>query len=384
MLAALCAALLVQAPTASGPPPPDRATPDRATPDRATPDRATLDRTTLDRTTLAARIEQAAEPDPTRPFWGALLVVWRGETVFERGFGPADLAGRPVDAHTLFDVGSVSKQFTAAAVLRLVREGRLALDDTLGEHFESAPAPQRAITVEQLLCHRSGLRQTAETDEKAAAFDESSLSWERHLLTRPLAHEPGKLFAYCNYNYLLLALLVERCSGRSFEAYVRASVLEPAGMASARFVGECDGDTSAQALRRHRYRRPGPPPRACQWAWGPGYRGATGLLCSLDGLRAWHAALATDAVLDSSERALVFVAPERRYAFGWYAVAGEHGRVWHTHDGRTDGFRSSLSRCAGENALVVVLTNEATAANLIDQRIRGALPAPDAAQPGEP
>jgi CubicO group peptidase (beta-lactamase class C family) len=359
MLAALCAALLLQAPAA-------------------------VEVQALERAALATRIEEAIEPDPTRPFWGAVLVVWRGVTVYERGFGPADLAGRPVDAHTLFDVGSVSKQFTAAAVLRLIREERLALDDTLGEHFASAPAPQRAITVEQLLGHRSGLRQTAATDVKDSAFDESPKSWERHLLTRPLAFEPGTTFAYCNYNYLLLALLVERRSGRPFEAYVRASVLEPAGMASARFVGECDGDTSLQALRRHRYRRPGPPPKACEWAWGPGYRGATGLLCSLDGLRAWHAALATDAVFDSRERALAFATPEQRYSCGWYASADEHGRVWHSHDGRTDGFRASLSRCAGENALVAVLTNESIFANVVDYRLRGALPAPDAPRPRDP
>ncbi|TAJ04389.1 MAG: class A beta-lactamase-related serine hydrolase [Planctomycetota bacterium] len=355
MLAALCAALVLQQPLA---PPLGAPRADDAAERRA----------------LAALVEHAVDPNPARPFWGAVLVVWRGAPLFSRGYGYANLAGLPVDERTLFDVGSVSKQFTAAAVLRLARDGKLRLTDTLAAHFADVPSPQCAITIDQLLHHRSGYRQTTATDAKDGAFDESPRAWERHLLSRPLAAAPGESFLYCNYNYLLLARIVERVSGKPFEQFVRASVLEPARMSSARFVGDCDGDTSHLAVRRHRYRRPGPPPPACDWAWGPGYQGATGVLCSLADLEAWHAALSSDAVLDSGERDAFFSASDERYACGWYVITEPSGRRWHTHDGRTDGFRASLSRCGDEDALVAVLTNESTFATLVDTRIRQVLP----------
>lgn len=357
MLAALCAAVVLQQAQA----------------------RPVVDES-LERRALAALVEHEVEPDPTQPFWGAVLVVWRGATVLSRGYGYANLAGLPVDDRTLFDVGSVSKQFTAAAVLRLERDGKLRLSDTLAAHFEDVPSPQRTITLDQLLHHRSGFRQTAATDVKSGAFDESTAAWERHLLSRPLEAAPGTAFVYCNYNYLLLARVVERASGKAFEDYVRANVLAPARMASARFVGDCSGDTSHLAVRRHRYRRPGPPPPACDWAWGNGYRGATGVLCSLADLEAWHAALSTDAVLDATERAAFFTASDERYACGWYLATEANGRRWYTHDGRTDGFRASVSRCAEEGALVAVLTNEAILATNVDARIRQVLPLPKAGE----
>lgn len=351
MLAALCAAVLLQSAQAPQ-----------------------LSAESADRRALAALIEHEIDPDPSRPFWGAVLVVWRGTTLVSRGYGYANVAGLPVNEQTLFDVGSVSKQFTAAAVLRLARDGKLRLGDALAAHFDNVPSPQRGITIDQLLHHRSGLRQTAATDVKDGSFDDSPEAWERHLLSRPLAAAPGESFVYCNYNYLLLARVVERRSGQPFEEFVRSSVLEPARMSSARFVGDCRGDTSHLAVRRHRYRRPGPPPPACDWAWGPGYRGATGVLCSLTDLEAWHAALSSDAVLDAAEREQFFSAADERYACGWYLLVEPDGRRWHTHDGRTDGFRSSVSRCAAEDALVAVLTNEATAATVVDARIRQVLP----------
>jgi CubicO group peptidase (beta-lactamase class C family) len=329
--------------------------------------------------TLRALIQQAIEPDPTAPFWGAVLVIWRGEVLYSRGYGVANLAGLPVDQHTLFDIGSVSKQFTAAAVLQLAHEHELALSDSIAAHFDAVPEPQRAITIERLLSHRSGLVQTYESDQKGPSFEDTRTGWERHLLSRPLAAAPGTEFRYCNYNYLLLALLVERVAGQPFESYVREHVFAPAGMQHTRFVGECDGDAAEQSIRRHRYRRPGPPPKACDWVWGYGYRGATGMLCSLDELRSWHRALSDDRVLGAPARATFFGSAIGGYACGWYAEQDADGRLWHTHDGRSDGYRTSVSRCGDEDALVAVLTNESLPARDVDARIRALLPRPAAA-----
>ncbi|HSC49223.1 MAG TPA: serine hydrolase domain-containing protein [Gaiellaceae bacterium] len=151
-----------------------------------------------------------------RAFSGVVLVAHDGRVALLRGYGGAK-------AGSLFDIGSVAKTFTAAAVLRLEQEGRLRLDDPISRFLPHVPARQRRVTVRRLLTHTAGLPQSFGRDlervGRAAAV--------RRFLRAP--GPPAGRFAYSNAGYTLLAAIVERASGMPFRRFVRTRLLLPAG-----------------------------------------------------------------------------------------------------------------------------------------------------------
>lgn len=163
---------------------------------------------------------------------GAVLVSRGGEVLLARGYGTADhgdgdSAGtRPWTAGTVSTVGSVTKQFTAAAIVKLAEEGRLALDDSLPSFFDGVPPEKRGITLHHLLTHTSGLREAGAGD-----FDDVSREEVvRRAMNAGLASEPGEDYAYSNLGYSLLGAVVEEVTGSPYEAWVREHLFRPDGM----------------------------------------------------------------------------------------------------------------------------------------------------------
>jgi CubicO group peptidase (beta-lactamase class C family) len=170
-----------------------------------------------------------------RLFSGGVLIAEQGEVLYERSFGYADRETKRANgASTSFPTASIAKTLTSTAVLQLMEKGQLALDDPAVTYLPGFPYP--TITIRHLLSHTSGLpgygalleaQSTANPDrvftnaDFVAAIRDTSV---------PLSFQPGKSFAYCNTNYLVLALIVERVAGVSYQDYVRSHVLEPAGM----------------------------------------------------------------------------------------------------------------------------------------------------------
>ena len=174
---------------------------------------------------LEAQLRDAGIPG------GALAIVRDGRVVDERGFGTADLTGRPVTATTPFVIGSLSKSITALAVMQLVDAGRVDLDAPvrryLPEFSVADPAAADRITVRELLTHTSGL--STATGIVPLTTPATSLDARvRDLAAVQLASAPGTRYAYSNANYLVLGRLVEVVSGEPFGAYVRSPRLRPA------------------------------------------------------------------------------------------------------------------------------------------------------------
>lgn len=168
----------------------------------------------------------------------AASVVREGRTVYARGFGLADLAHRvPIGPDTVFEIGSVSKQFTALAVLLLEADGKLKLDDTVQKHLpELAPVVSQPVTLRQLLHHTGGLGGYTEVLEVAGVHHENVVGPADALralavLPQP-ATRPGTRFAYSDTGYFLLARVVARVSGGSLNALLQARVFGPLGMTS--------------------------------------------------------------------------------------------------------------------------------------------------------
>src|SRR5438105_9255966 len=161
----------------------------------------------------------------TAGFSGVVLIDRAGRLVLDRSYGR-------VGREDAFWLASTTKQFTAAAILRLVDEGKLAVSDSLYHFFRWAPRRARAITIEQLLTHTSGIAATGTAngigDREAAA---------RAILSEPLQHAPGTAYHYEDEDYNLLAAIVEIAAGMSFEAFVERALLIPAGLAHTGFCG---------------------------------------------------------------------------------------------------------------------------------------------------
>ena len=168
----------------------------------------------------------------------ALLVVKDGQTVKSQGYGMANLEHQvPVKPETIFQSGSVGKQFTATAVMMLVEEGKLSLEDPVSKHLP-APESWKGITIRHLLTHTSGL------GDYPADFDYRKDYTEDELLQmvtqQPLQFAPGERFGYSNLAYVTLGILIHKITGKFYGDFLQERVFQPLGMTSTRIINEAD------------------------------------------------------------------------------------------------------------------------------------------------
>ena len=312
---------------------------------------------------------------------GSVLVVQNGQVVLDKGYGLADRAhGTPFTADTVFDIASISKQFTAAAVLRLEMQGKLKVEDKLSRFFPTAPPDKAAITLHQLLTHTAGLPETlGPEDEKLPrqAF------LKRAFATR-LVHPPGSKFLYSNAGYSLLAAVVEVVSGRPFGDFLRSEVFLPAGM---RHTGYLPDAQDRQRLA-HGYNGDGDwgtpldHPRAPDGPWW-GLRGNGGILTTTGDLHLWFVALQGNSVLSAAarekyERPYVreTQAEYPRYAYGWSFSKAPNDHRKLAHVGGNGAFQSDFRRYPEDGAMIAITSNtddysSIAIANRIEDRLYG-------------
>lgn len=185
---------------------------------------------------------------------GCALGVYRdGKILYARGYGMADLERRvPIAPHTVFDIGSTSKQFTAASILLLAQQGKLTLDDDVRRHIPELPAYSAAITVRHLLHHTSGLRDYIGLLTMGGA-DIDDVTTEEEALTmiarqKELNFPPGTEHLYSNSGYFLLSIIVERASGKSLRDFAREHIFAPLGMTRTHYLGSYDDIVPDRAL----------------------------------------------------------------------------------------------------------------------------------------
>ena len=230
---------------------------------------------------------------------GCAAGVARGaETVFSRGFGLADVdAGSPIVPETVFRVASVSKMFTAAAVLLLAQDGALSLNDDVRAHVPELPDYGASVTIRRLLNHTGGLPEYetlyfAGDDEGRLDYDSATrVDQLAAIASLPkLTSQPGERFAYTNTDYLLLALIVERVSGMSLQDFAQLRIFGPLGMMDTAFRGE-SARVRGDAVPYHRTDAGAFEPEPAAAHIGP-----TGLQTSVRDLLKWGDNLASGAV----------------------------------------------------------------------------------------
>ncbi len=281
-------------------------------------------------------------------FAGALLVSNDGEIELSKGYGMADVGdGVPNTAATIFTTGSVTKQFTAAAILRLEMDGLLSTDDLLSDHVDGVPEDKQTITLHNLLTHTSGIVQSTGSDFEVVGRDEMI----RRAMDAPLAFEPGTQMMYSNAGYSLLAAVVEIVSGRTYEDYLAEHILTPAGMT---MTGYRLPDWS-RAVVAHWYTGDtdnGTPLDRDYPYWN--LIGNGGILSDLGDMFRWYEALKGEAVLNEHEKRKLWTPFLNDYGYGWDVLQSPRGLLVQ-HDGGSDLGASAEFRWFVDEDMVIVL-----------------------------
>jgi len=288
-------------------------------------------------------------------FSGYLAVARDGEIVFGKAYGKADREkGLAATPSTRFRIGSLTKQITAAAILKLAEQGKLRVDDPIRKHLPEAPPSWEKITIHHLLTHTSGIASYTVDAELMKERDKPHTQAQviARFRDRPLEYEPGSRFAYSNSGYFLLGVILERVSGTTYEAYLKEHVLRPAGMTRTSTVDAPDAPDTAVGYTvgdDDEVVRAKVPDMSLPFSAGA-------LRSTAADLVAWDRALAGTAVLGEESRRRMFTVEKSTYAYGVNrSVLAGHDVLSHT--GGIDGFTAYFARALDARWAVIALSN---------------------------
>jgi CubicO group peptidase (beta-lactamase class C family) len=311
-------------------------------------------------TYIAAQMRQLHIPGVS------LAVVRDGRIIKLRGYGLANVElGAPVSQDTVFEIGSITKQFTAAAVMMLVEEGRVDLDEKISKYLVDVPEAWSSVTIRHLLTHSSGIQNYLlvpglfEATTRPQSHDDIAHLFFARL--QQLDFQPGETWAYSNTGYLLLGNVIEKVSGKSYWDFLDERIFQPLGMGASRsgepatiIKGRAAGyEWTGNSLKN----------RA---ALTENAYGAGSIVSTAGDLAKWDEALYGEKVLKRSSLNQMWtpakaaggaIAPFN-YGFGWF-VDTYHGHHVVAHTGGTPGFSSAIYRFTDDKLTVILLTNHA-------------------------
>lgn len=293
---------------------------------------------------------------------GSALIALNGKPVISKGYGYSDgerkLKNSP---QTIFDIGSITKQFTAAAILKLEMQGKLSTDDKITEYFPNVPPDKADISIHQLLRHSAGLRGGVGGDYEKITEAE----FVEKVLSSPLRFPAGTRFSYSNVGYSLLALIIEKVSGQSYEQYLYENLWQPAGMEMTGYTRP-NFNKNMIAVGYRKEERWGKPTDK-EWDKDAPYlhlKGNGGILSTTEDLLKWDRALLTDKILSREAKGKYYFPALREdetgrshYAYGWDVMKTERSttRVW--HNGSNNVFYADFYRFIDEGVTIILMTN---------------------------
>jgi len=317
----------------------------------------------------------AAQPDPVDDYVQAemqrqqipglsLLVARDGKIVLAKGYGLANVELQvPVKPETVFQSGSVGKQFTATAVMMLVEDGKIKLDDPITNYLKDAPATWKQVTIRELLSHTAGFGDYPEKFDFRKDYTEAD---ELKIVEGiPLAFTPGTKWSYSNLGYLTLGVLIHQVTGEFYGDFLQQRIFGPLGMTTTRIISEADIIPNRAAG----YRLVKGQLKNQEWVSPTVNTTADGsLYFSILDLAKWDAALYTEKLLKRSSFEQMWTVAKLtngqpnsgQYGFGWSIEVKDGHRVL-DHGGAWQGFETHISRYVDDKLTVVVLTNLADA-----------------------
>ena len=306
---------------------------------------------------LASRVDSHLTRAERFGFAGVVIVAKNGEVVLHKGYGLANReTGERVTGSTVFDIGSITKPFTAAAILKLEDEGRLHVTDPIDRYFGNVPADKKAITIHHLLSHTAGLQDGFGGDYDLISRD----SLARVMLSSKLQSAPGSKYEYSNAGYSLLGAIIERVSGQPYEQYLRDHVIRPAGLTSTGYRS-VDWNGKSLAVGYRGSSRFGTPLDK-QWLDdGPSWhlRANGGLLSTAADLYRFVSGLHNGRIVSAASYNKAITPPAGfSYGYGWGVSKTPDGKTQISHNGSNGYFYALAAYMPDDRITVIFMTND--------------------------
>ena len=289
----------------------------------------------------------------------ALNVIRDGRPIKTAAYGFANLEWNvPVTADTVFEIGSLTKQFTAAGILLLAQDGRLSVEDKLAKHIPEIPAAWTNVTLRHLLTHTSGIKSYTGLDGFELTGRLTREQFIRKLGAQPMEFQPGEKFKYCNSGYSLLGYVIEAVSGKNYWEFMAEGIFRPLGM---------NATTNRDPRQIIPRRAAGYEQTTNHVHINRDYDltdvfSAGAIVSTVGDLAKWNAALDTEELLTVASKTLMWTPGKLNdgssitYGFGW-RIGTLEGHRNIGHSGSTSGFSASLQRYPDDHLAVIILTN---------------------------
>jgi CubicO group peptidase (beta-lactamase class C family) len=292
----------------------------------------------------------------------SVAVVKEGKILLVRGYGLANVEHQvPAKPETIFQSGSTGKQFTATAVMMLVEEGKLSLEDKITKFFPDGPDTWHNITVRHLLTHTSGMTDYPPDFDLRRDYTEDELF--QRIKPIPLAFQPGEKWSYSNLAYVMLGILIHKVSGKFYGDFLHERIFKPLEMSTARVISEAD----IVPNRAAGYRIVNGQLKNQDWVSPSLNTTADGALyLTVYDMAKWDAALYTEKLLKRSTLEQMWTPVKLNngkthpYGFGW-ALGEVRGHRLVEHGGSWQGFKAQISRYVDDKLTVIVFANQARA-----------------------
>lgn len=301
-------------------------------------------------------------------FNGTVLVAQNGKIILEKGYGFKNKNENLMNtANTLYQIGSITKQFTSAIILQLVAAKQMKLQDKLSKYFHGYPGGD-SITVEQLLTHTSGIYNYTNDEDFMRNRSEHPIARDSLLALfeyKPLDFSPGTKWSYSNSGYILLGMIIEKVTGKSYFRVVRENIFEPLSMwhTGFDFTDLKDAD-KATGYAGDLTMPVGIVDSSVSFAAGAIYT-------TVGDLYKWDRALYTNQIVNQALLQKAFTVYQSSYGYGWM-ITESYGKKTVQHGGGITGFASYILRVPGDQICIIVLTNVASdAPSRISNEING-------------
>jgi CubicO group peptidase (beta-lactamase class C family) len=297
----------------------------------------------------------------------SLAVLRDGKVLKLKGYGYANLELKvPAAPDTVYQIGSITKQFTATAIMILVQENRVDLDNKISKYISGTPETWKDITVRNLLTHTSGLQSEGiPTTDKTVFADYTEEEMLKSATALPLLSPPGVKYSYGNLEYDLLAIIIEKVSGKTYADFLRGRIFRLLGMTSTR-VNDRGAIVSNRAQA---FLWTNGSLQRCEPQVSPTrYAGSGSILSTVADLAKWDAALYTDRILTATSRKMMWTPTKLAdgtvtdYGFGWVVSSVKKHSDIH-HNGAMNGFVGNISRFVDDRLTVIVLVNQSGLSN---------------------
>jgi len=288
-------------------------------------------------------------------FSGAILLSRDGKVLLSKGYGMANLEDEtPNTPQTKFRLGSLTKQFTAVAVLKLQEQGKLIVQDPVCKYVQNCPAAWQTITIHHLLTHTSGIPNMTSFSEfrRIKFFPMTPLDGIAMFKDKALEFAPGEKFNYSNSGYLLLGYIIERASGKTYAEWLRENIFQPLGMKNT------DLDVNSAVLKN----------RAAGYTQGPSGMlnapyidmtipyAAGALYSTVEDLFLWDRALATEKLISKKSLEAMNTPFKDAYGYG-VGIGDQYGLKSIFHGGGIEGFSTFIVRLTDDDGAIIVLSN---------------------------